>query len=59
MFGGQGNSKRRRWYMHFKSLLVPHPQLELVNKFGNLNSIKELQAVERSAVNTSLVWYFE
>ena len=45
--------------MHFKSLLVPHPQLELVNKFGNLNSIKELQAVERSAVNTSLVWYFE
>ena len=26
--------------MHFnKSSLVPHPQLKLVNKFGNLNSI--------------------
>ena len=40
MFGGQGNSKRRCRYMHFnKSSLVPHPQLKLVNKFGNLNSI--------------------
>ena len=56
LFGGQGNSKRRCW--HFKPSLVPHPQLKLVNKFGNLNSIIELQAVERSAVNTSLVWYF-
>ena len=28
--------------MHFnKSSLVPHPQLKLVNKFGNLNSIKQ------------------
>ena len=36
MFGGKGNSKRRCWYMHFKSSLVPHPQLKLVIKFGNL-----------------------
>ena len=43
LFGGQGNSKRRCRYMHFnKSSLVPHPQLKLVNKFGNLNSIKVL-----------------
>ena len=27
--------------MHFKSLLVPRPQLELVNKFGNLNRINK------------------
>ena len=41
LFGGQGNGKRRCWYMHFNlSSLVPHPQLKLVNKFGNLNSIK-------------------
>ena len=26
LFGGQGNSKRRCWYMHFKSWLVPHPK---------------------------------
>ena len=26
--------------MHFKSSLVPHPQLKLINKFGNLKSIK-------------------
>ena len=26
--------------MHFKSLLVPQPQLKLVNNFGNLNIIK-------------------
>ena len=26
--------------MHFKSSIIPHPQLKLVNKFGNLNSIK-------------------
>lgn len=42
-FGGQLNSKRRCWYMYFKSSLVPHPKLKLVNKFaklikfGNLN----------------------
>ena len=41
LFGGQGNGKRRCWYMHFNlSSLVPHPQLKLVNKFGNLNNIK-------------------
>ena len=40
LFGGHENSKKRCWYMHFTSSLVPHPQLKLVNKFGNLNSIK-------------------
>ena len=25
LFGGQGNSKRRCWYMHFKSSLEPYP----------------------------------
>ena len=25
--------------MHFKSLLVPHPQLKLVDNFGNLNIV--------------------
>ena len=25
LFGGLGNSKRRCWYMHFKSAFVPHP----------------------------------
>ena len=25
--------------MHFKSTIVPHPQLKLVNKFGNLNNL--------------------
>ena len=40
LFGGQGNSKRRCWYMHFnKSSLVPHPQLKYSNKFDNVNSI--------------------
>ena len=28
--------------MHFTSSLVPHPQLKLVNKFGNLKSIKQV-----------------
>ena len=37
--GGQGNSEKRCWYMHFKSSLVPHLQLKLVNKFGNLSII--------------------
>ena len=34
LFGGQGNSKRQCWYMHFKSSLVPHPLLKLVDKIS-------------------------
>ena len=36
MFGGQGSSKRRCWYMHFKSSLVPQPQLNLVINIDNV-----------------------
>ena len=33
LFGGQGNSKRRCWYMHFKSslVIVPHPEGTIVH----------------------------
>ena len=30
LFGEQGNRKRRCWYMHFKSSLVPHPEGTIV-----------------------------
>ena len=33
------NQKTLLYMMHFKSSLVAYPQLQLVNKFGNLNSI--------------------
>ena len=60
LFGGQGNGKRRCWYMHFnKSSLVPHPQLKLVNKFGNLNSIKcnQLVSVQNTLYNHDNILY--
>ena len=46
LFGGQGNSTRRCWHMHFKSSLVPHPQSKLVNKFDKLK-VSVLLAVHR------------
>ena len=39
---------RHCWYNHLKSSLVPHPQLKLVNKFSNLNSINITPTVKVS-----------
>ena len=30
LFGGHENSKKRCWYMHFTSSLVPHPEGTIV-----------------------------
>ena len=37
----KGNNRR---FKNIIRVLVPHPQLKLVNKFGNLNNIKLTQS---------------